>query len=218
MIVIPKPASTVILMDEQNRVYLTKRPKTMKFLGGFYVFPGGAVEDTDDGGSKQIKNGDLNNPFQIAYYVAAARELFEEVGILLCEEDDGSIVQWSLEKERNYRRLLIHGEISFLQILKQEGIYLNLNQLKYFGNLITPKGSPYRFDTNYFLSSLPLGQTPRPDNYEIDEAFWLTPEEAIAKFQKGELPMIKPTILVLQTIIHHLQGGPLMIPKMSDEL
>jgi 8-oxo-dGTP pyrophosphatase MutT (NUDIX family) len=212
--VIPKPASTVVLIDNMSRVYLTKRPMTMKFLGGFYVFPGGSVEVEDNlVENEYVKNLDPNESFNNAHYVAAARELFEEVGVLLCCKDDGLFVELEREIEMEYRRLLVKGEISFFQLLKQEGLHLNLQCLKYFGHRITPEERPFRFDTRFFLAKLPKGQSPKPDLNEIDEAFWITPEEAITANENGKMSMANPTISSLRTIMNYQKGHPLMMPE-----
>lgn len=212
MTVIPKPASTVVLLDENSRVYLTKRPKTMKFLGGYYVFPGGSVDKADEVAESQFI---LNRPsprLNAAYYIAAARELFEEVGILLATNQDGS-VNFDEGKAKEYRQQLINGDMSFVEMLQSESLFLNLQQLKYFGTLVTPEGSPYRFDTSFFLTYLPKGQSPIPDAYEIEDAFWVSPDEALSAYSKGRLPMIAPTIMSLQTIINYQKGNPLQLPK-----
>ncbi|MEB1806958.1 MAG: NUDIX domain-containing protein [Bacillaceae bacterium] len=214
MAVIPKPASTVVLMDQFSRVYLTKRPKTMKFLGGFYVFPGGTVETEDYiAGSDYIKNHDPSETFSVAHYVAAARELFEEIGIFLGTRKGGQPAYFTEDQEMNYRRLLVEGKLSFLHLLRQEHCYLNLDDLRYFGYRLTPKASSFRFDTRFFLAKLPKGQTPKPDLHEVDEAFWIAPEDALALYEKGELPMVSPTIVSLRTLVNHQKGDPLMMPE-----
>ncbi len=213
MTVIPKRASTVVLMDRKSRVYLTKRPITMKFLGGYYVFPGGTVDEQDETvGNNHV----LNHPnltLSPAYYIAAARELFEEVGVLLASRADGRPVMFNEAKEREYRQQLVKGQMSFEELLKREKLHFDFNQLKYFGTLVTPEGSPYRFDTSFFLAELPDGQSPVPDTYEIENAFWATPEEALSAYSQGKLPMISPTILSLETIINYKKGNPLKLPK-----
>ena len=215
MTVIPRPASTVVLMDHLSRVYLTKRPETMKFFGGYYVFPGGAVEEADYSlGSEFIKSVQREDSFDLAYYVAAARELFEEVGVLLCSQDDGSPGLFTKEVEMEYRRLLIKGKFSFLDMLKQEGLHLNLENLTYFGHLTTPKERPIRFSTRFFLAQLPKGQFPKPDLNEIDEAFWFSPEAALQANQHGEISLGRPTIHALRTIMNYKTGSPLMMPEL----
>ena len=98
MSVTPRPASTVVLIDDSLRVYLTKRPKTMKFMGGYYVFPGGKVEN-EDFITGLDQRSHLNTPLDHSYYVAAARELFEEIGILLAKKRKRKI-QWDRKGNR----------------------------------------------------------------------------------------------------------------------
>ena len=47
----PRNASTVVLLRPDDRgsfeILLTRRPVEMRFLGGFYVFPGGTVHRDD---------------------------------------------------------------------------------------------------------------------------------------------------------------------------
>lgn len=214
MVAVPKPASTVVLLDEMNRVYMTKRPYTMKFLGGCFVFPGGGVEKADQMLDYDVfKNHDQENMLHPCFYVAAARELYEEIGILLCNKSDGSQLQIHRERTLEYRRQLINGEISFLQLLKKENMYLNVSRLTYFGNFVTPERSPIRFDTHFFLAYLPKGQQPDPDAHEIEEGLWITPEEALSANDDNRMPMVLPTITTLKVIKNYLNGHPLKMPK-----
>ncbi|MDF2856480.1 MAG: hypothetical protein K0Q87_2331 [Neobacillus sp.] len=216
MAVTPRPASTVVLMDYMSRIYLTQRPKTMKFMGGHYVFPGGAVEQGDHIEDSQfIKKVDSYELAEQSYYVAAARELFEEVGVLLCSTFEGSEVHFDEETEQKYRRQLLKGEISFLDMLKLEGIIFNFESLRYFGNLTTPKDSPIRFETKFFIARLPEGQSPKPDSSEIEHAAWYTPEEALSAYKRREISIAPPTILALKTIMEHENGRPLQMPDLT---
>lgn len=216
MSAIPRPASTVVLLDHFSRVYLTKRPETMKFFGGYYVFPGGAVDKADDIQDwKGVINGARNDTVELAHYVAAARELFEEVGVLVCKKKDGSPLLLDDSKELEYRRLLISGELSFLQLLKKEGLLFQLEHLTYIGQIITPNRSRIRFDTRFFLTQLPEGQTPIPDAREISDTKWISPAEALTAYYNGEILLGPPTIHVLKTIINHLNGDPLEMPEFN---
>lgn len=212
--VIPRPASTVVLMDSKGRIYLTKRPKTMKFLGGYYVFPGGSVEKAD-----YLTNPDylVGNPeidsYDTAYYVAAAREIFEEVGILLAEKRDGSYLHLDEKTAGAYRKMLIQGEMSFIELLEEEDLCLFLDSLTYFGTQVTPAESRYRFKTRFFFTNLPIGQSPVPCQHEIAEAFWIAPEKALHAVKNGFLPMADPTILSLEAIIQFQKGNSLKLPN-----
>jgi 8-oxo-dGTP pyrophosphatase MutT (NUDIX family) len=72
-VTVPRQAATVILMrggGETLEVLLVQRTPEARFMGGVWVFPGGAV-DTDEG------EGDA------AHRIAAVRELAEEAGVTL---------------------------------------------------------------------------------------------------------------------------------------
>lgn len=196
-----RPAATVILMDKKNRVYLTQRPYTMKFLAGYYVFPGGALEKSDYLTSKQIIQTDTEETIDHAYFVGAARELFEEVGIFLGKNGNGDFAQIDHEKIAQYRQQLVNREISFLDILEKENCYLYTECLKYIAHFITPPTQPVRFDTRFFLTIVPDGQIPSPDAHEVEKGMWVTPEEALEGYNTGQLQMVAPTVLSLHKIL-----------------
>jgi 8-oxo-dGTP pyrophosphatase MutT (NUDIX family) len=215
MAVVPRPASTVVLMNECSKVYLTRRPVTMKFFGGYWVFPGGAIDKTDYLSHEEyIHCGDTQPAFHPAYYVAAARELFEEAGVLLVCNEAKEPLSLEQQKRNEYRQLLLSGEISFFEMLKKEKLHLFLDRFTFFGQLITPEESSIRFDTRFFLAKLPKGQSPQPDLHEVDDALWFSPEEALAENQKGNIPLGPPTILALKTIMDSEKGKPLMMPDL----
>lgn len=209
----PKPASTVVLVDNASRVYMTKRPETMKFLGGFYVFPGGKVDKEDyEVEQGKLKKANLEDSFHYAHYVAAARELFEEVGILLACKDGEISASMENEKQMEYRRLLISRELSFIEMLQKENLQLDLTSLIYFGHIITPEFNPIRFDTRFFLAKLPEKQIPIPYSEEIDDAFWILPEEAL---KDKDLRVAPPTLHSLKTLVTFNNGGGLQMPKFN---
>ena len=215
----PRPASTVVLMDELSRVYLTKRPVTMKFMGGFHVFPGGTVESNDIFVENDYVNCDeAQLSINLSHYIAAARELFEEVGIMLGNTKAGFPVLLPMEKVMKYRNDLLKGEIPFIRVLEQERLYFDPQCLTYFGQIITPEESPIRFDTRFFLAKLPQGQTPEPDQNEIDGAFWIKPEEALTAFQNKKIKLAPPTILTLQAIIQYQESGVLKMSVTKKDL
>jgi 8-oxo-dGTP pyrophosphatase MutT (NUDIX family) len=79
----PRPAATVILLrggDATLEILLVKRNPAMRFMGGAWVFPGGAVDGAE--GSDDA-----------AHRVAALRELEEEASVTL--PDPGDLVAFS---------------------------------------------------------------------------------------------------------------------------
>jgi 8-oxo-dGTP pyrophosphatase MutT (NUDIX family) len=71
----PRQAASVILLrgaDRELEVLLVQRTPEARFMGGVWVFPGGAVDAGEEGGDT-------------AHRLAAVRELHEEAGILLAD-------------------------------------------------------------------------------------------------------------------------------------
>jgi 8-oxo-dGTP pyrophosphatase MutT (NUDIX family) len=104
---IPKEAATVILLRPAQprgfEVLLTRRSATMAFLGGMYCFPGGTLraEDCADAmlcraqgltpnQARDIVGAHFPPRKALGLWLAAIRELFEEVGILLASRSAAS--------------------------------------------------------------------------------------------------------------------------------
>jgi 8-oxo-dGTP pyrophosphatase MutT (NUDIX family) len=81
---VPKDAAAIILLrqntDPQNpEVFWVKRSDQLAFLGGYHAFPGGQIDATD------VEVDVRNSPdaATAAMISGAARELFEELGVLV---------------------------------------------------------------------------------------------------------------------------------------
>jgi 8-oxo-dGTP pyrophosphatase MutT (NUDIX family) len=100
-----RQAATVILLrggSDALEVLLVKRTPQARFMGGVWVFPGGAVDpgDLSPDGSDAAEENSAGDPSrqdgavaERALRVAAARELREEAGIALA--DPGALVEFS---------------------------------------------------------------------------------------------------------------------------
>ncbi len=88
----PRQAATVILLrggEESLELLLVKRNPRARFMGGVWVFPGGAVEQTEtqamEAGAREtgaVEGGDAGEDDR-AHRAAAVRELREEAGVEL---------------------------------------------------------------------------------------------------------------------------------------
>jgi 8-oxo-dGTP pyrophosphatase MutT (NUDIX family) len=81
----PREAATVILLrggEQALEVLLVKRTPHARFMGGVWVFPGGAVD-----------SGEGEGEGEDAHRTAAIRELREEAAIVL--DDPGALVRFS---------------------------------------------------------------------------------------------------------------------------
>ena len=215
-----KNASTVLLLrpDPQGRfeILLTRRPEEMQFLGGFYVFPGGSIEAQDrsekvfrrcrglSGAEAQGILGDHLGPgLALAHWVAVIRELFEEVGILLCVTATGTAPDMNnpgaARRFEEKRRALVAGTLNFGSFLESEKLFCELNRAVYFSHRITPDMFPIRFDTRFYLAALPAGQTALFQSEEVATSCWVAPEQALREANRN-LPLLPPTTTMLQNL------------------
>jgi 8-oxo-dGTP pyrophosphatase MutT (NUDIX family) len=187
---------------------MVRRKKAMRFLGGFYAFPGGKV-DADDASAAALRacHGlDVaaaarcfpghDTPVPLAFWVAAVRELLEESGVLLACDAGGQAVDTAsprvAERLEEARRALIVAQEPFSAILAREGWHCDLRRLRYLSYFVTPRSSPIRFAARFFLCRLPAGQAPRLFTEETSEAFWIHPGAGYHRFLSGEMAMAEP--------------------------
>ena len=143
-----------------------------------------------------------------AFWVAAARESFEEAGVLLARHADGTPVRFDHHPEvearfDEHRRALRAGTRTLLDVLLAEELVLAVDEVRYFSHWITPEGAPKRFDTRFFLARAPEGQAYAHDDEEIIGSEWVRPVDALARERSGDFDMIEPTIRSLQEIGAH---------------
>jgi 8-oxo-dGTP pyrophosphatase MutT (NUDIX family) len=214
----PKHASTVLLLrpaaNGKFEILLTRRPNEMKFLGGFYVFPGGSIcpEDRSEKTLRRCRGlsgkeaekilGDHLAPeLSLAHWVAGIRELFEEVGILLCVTERGA--EPDADRSRRLeekRRALVAGSLDFGSFLESENLFCDLDSLLYFSHRVTPEYFPIRFDTRFYLASLPDGQIALSHSEEVADSVWIAPEQALRQTDHDHFPLLPPTTTMLQTL------------------
>jgi 8-oxo-dGTP pyrophosphatase MutT (NUDIX family) len=189
---------------EPLEVYMIRRNRGMKFLGGYYAFPGGKV-GAADGASQSIEQcygltreaaerilpGHEGAP-ALSYWVAAVRELLEETGILLACDDAGTAISPSTPALDSCRKAVVADETAFAAAMAREGWRLDLRDLRYLCHFITPTSSPIRFTARFFLCRVPEGQTPQLFAEEHSEAFWIAPGEGYRRYQRGEMAMAEP--------------------------
>lgn len=209
---VPKPAASVLLVRESSpgapeplEVYMIRRKKGMKFLGGYYAFPGGKVDAADAAApalgrcrgipaaeAEAVFPGDEGTP-ALAYWVTAARELLEESGILLACDAAGRPIDATAVADviDDVRRALMAGG-SFADLLTAAGWWCDARPLRYLSHFITPTSSPIRFTARFFLCPLPPGQEPRLFTEETSDGFWIHPGEGYRRFLADEMAMAEP--------------------------
>jgi 8-oxo-dGTP pyrophosphatase MutT (NUDIX family) len=183
---------------------MVKRHGASGFMAGAHVFPGGKLDAADsapdvlgcvegrDASDARAALGEPELPGEraLGLFVAAARETFEEAGILLAElRDDAAL---SVARQR------LNEKVPFAVVLDQLGARLNLDRLVPLSRWITPVVEPRRFDTRFFLASAPPGQEASHDERETTEHAWLSPGEAIDRLEAGTLLLPPPTLRSLE--------------------
>ena len=212
-----RPAATVMLVRDspagELEVLMVKRNLNSDFVGGAYVFPGGAV-DPEDGGrvAENYCLGRYDDEAStilgidsggLAYWVAVLRELFEEAGILLATTKEGDPLDLRGETERRFiaHRVSVNDRSRrFLEVVAEEGLTLDVAGLHYFAHWITPEGSPRRYDTRFFVAPAPEHQQAAHDAGEVIADEWINPAEALRRHREGDIELIFPTIKNLQAI------------------
>jgi len=187
---------------------MIRRQKSMRFLGGFYAFPGGKV-DPEDGapdilarcrGITGAEAGRLipseDGVPALAFWVAAARELLEETGVLPACDATGravaSIDPGGAARVEALRDAHMATRAPLGALLAAEGWYLDLAPFRYLSHFITPPSSPIRFTARFFLAPVPAGQSPRHFREEASESFWVEPAEGYRRHRSGEWAMAEP--------------------------
>ncbi len=187
---------------------MLQRTHAAVFSPGAHVFPGGALDPEDrDPGLETWCDGLDDATASLAlgvasgglgYYVAAARECFEEAGLLLGRRQGELVTDANAYSE--YRDALNAGECALLDLCANEGVTLAFDLLMPFGHWITPVGPPRRFDTRFFVAPAPLGQDPSHDGWETTEGLWDRPRDVLAASERGEVDLIEPTWHTLRAL------------------
>ncbi len=139
-VVRPRDAASLILLrgeDEDLEVLIGRRPLSLRFMPGAYVFPGGAI-DRGDRQPWAVETGAASLGPRLAPAARAAlRETWEEVGVLFGRAADLPPSQSPAAAiERAYA---------------ERGLMAAFDLLVYVGRAITPSHSHRRFNTRFFL-------------------------------------------------------------------
>ncbi|MET9291667.1 NUDIX hydrolase [Streptomyces sp. NPDC003077] len=212
--VTPRRAATVLLLRDTGTgrpaVHMLRRRASMAFAGGAYAYPGGSVDPRDErpvawaGPSLArwaARLGTDDESAAQAIVCAAVRETFEEAGVLLAGPSADSVVADTTGDDWEADRVaLVERRLSFADFLDRRGLVLRSDLLGAWARWITPEFEPRRYDTWFFVAALPEGQRTRNASTEADRTVWVTPEDAAAGYDRGELLMMPPTIAALRAL------------------
>src|SRR5690242_4866907 len=215
-----RDAATVMLLRDTEdgiEVFMLRRTLRAEFVGGAYVFPGGAVDEADRHADLESVCDGLDDVDAsaalgvdgggLAYWVAAVRECFEEAGVLLALDASGGLVRLDepelAARFTGHRHAVYAHERRLVNVCAQEGLRLAVGGMKYWSHWITPEGAPRRYDTRFFVAVAPSAQEPLHDDREAIANLWIRPQDALDRYERGDFEMIIPTIKNLESIARY---------------
>jgi 8-oxo-dGTP pyrophosphatase MutT (NUDIX family) len=175
----PRPAATVIAArdtDDGIEVLVLRRSSRSRFLPGYVVFPGGAV-DAGDAELARRWFGDASEEAR----ACAVRELAEETGLALSasglrEATDG-VVDAAPPPAR---------------------------ELHEISHWIAPEEVPVRFDARYFAvrgaSGVRGDVDPTADGAEAEHAWWADPRALLKEYEAGTTSLYWPTFKTMEAL------------------
>ena len=124
---------------------------------------------------------------------AAIRELFEEVGILLARKGR----RFARDRDSKMVRSRVEGGQSFFAALRELGLEPAFDRLIMFARWVTPAQVRRRFDARFFLARVPSGQSVHPQEGEVADWMWISPNRALAD---PEVTLVYATRKVLESV------------------
>jgi recombination protein RecT len=194
-----RPAATVLLLRDSPQgleVLMTRRAATASFAPGAYVFPGGGIDPADALAHGQSSRRTTQSDLHLTQAIAAIRESFEELGVLLARRADGSHLSTS-------DIAALDRKAPFADQCAAHGLTLSGAEVFVLAHWLTDRDLPRRFDVPFLVARMPEGQAPVADETEQFEPVWVRPADALARFNAGTFFIIFPTIRTLDRLKAH---------------
>lgn len=201
-----RTAAALIITRGQGRdleVFLAERAPELRFFGGYWAMPGGTLAMEDLGDAPEDEAAGLQ--------VCAARELFEELGLLRHELPAAKATAEALHQMRS--ALLSHESDDrrdkppspWADIIKDGRAPA---PLRVVCRIETPAFAPVRYDTVFFhvpMAECAAGTSTSaaeclPDVWPgelVQGRFW-SAQEALAAWRKDELLLVPPVVILLE--------------------
>lgn len=207
-----RPASSVMLLRDTAaglEVFTLQRVAQMVFAAGMTVFPGGGAEPSDadesvpwtgPGAEWWARAFRVDETTARAAVVAAARELFEETGVLLATDATGAPAADAVQAWMTVRESLACKHMGLAPVLREGAWTLRADLLRPWARWITPPGPPRRYDTFFFLAKAPEGSNPDWATSEAAGGSWRRPAELLEAGRTGKATLMPPTIAMLSDL------------------
>ena len=213
--VAPRAAATVLLLRDAPgadgeagtvlEVLMTRRSPQASFAPSAYVFPGGAVDalDSTPATHAALRRRPGQSPAQLTQAVAAIRESFEELGVLLARHADGRFADAA-------DIAALDRAAPFVAQCQARGLALAADAMFGLAHWTADRDLPKRFDVHFLVARMPEGQEPVADEREQFEPVWVRPADALARHAAGQFFMIFPTIRTLERLAAFASAGAVL--------
>jgi len=88
------------------------------------------------------------------------------------------------------------------ELMEEASVRISVDDLVPFAHWVTPEIEARRYDTRFFIARMPPHQVAKHDERETTALDWLSPSEAIARFERRELLLPPPTFTTLRQLAH----------------
>lgn len=103
------------------------------------------------------------------------------------------------------------------ELTEESGIELAAgSDLVTLARWVTPEVIKTRFDTWFFLAEAPAGTVAVPDGEEMTAERWVSPEAALAEYEKEEFAIVFPTVKQLEALAPHGDTATAMAAAKAD--
>ncbi len=210
------PAATVLLLRDGVQgpeVLMTRRAMTASFAPGAYVFPGGGIDAADALAHPHAKRRSTQSDLHLTQAIAAIRESFEELGILLARHANGQMA--SAADIAALDRHAPQGD--FAAQCAARGLTLAADEVFLLTHWVTDRDLPRRFDVPFLVTRMPDAQTPVADEKEQFDPVWVRPAEALARHAEGNFFIIYPTIRTLERLQSYATVNSILADCQSEQ-
>jgi len=204
--VVAVPSATAIILRDGGvgiETFMVVRHHEIDFASGALVFPGGKVDPQDSEEAWAEFAPHAGSPSERTFVVAAARESFEEAGLVLARQRGSRTLVSAADAHRlvgTHRARLMEGRATFLDVMRGEDLLIATDLMVPFAHWITPEGQPRRFDTHFFVVAAPIDQLGAHDGSESVEGVWIAPEQALSEATAGKRTLVFPTEMNLRKL------------------
>ena len=192
-------------MPLTSRSSSVERSPQLTFFGGYLAAPGGTLDPVDrvpgPDGTPEPNRGleGAGDEFDLAHARCAARELFEETGVLL----PAIAARLPPSARADVRRRLLAGEVCGSWRAATRGLTVPDYGFEVLGRITTPPFSPLVHCTYYLHLALPDGERPEVLAGELTGGRFARPGQLVEHWLAGRLLIVPPVLRMLALAAGH---------------